>query len=181
MRRAATDLLRIAQRIDELPGQIVKASARAVSAAARQGRTLIARKIRAEAAFPARYVSGKLFRRPAGEGAWEIGTPRQDGVPVVVYPHRAIPGGPRGKGWRVQLTPGAWLDLPAAFAVIKPRTLTRYGSLLFERQGRTRLPIEPVSDQSVSDVFESVKDEAASEIRDILATELARQLELLKK
>lgn len=171
------DLRRIADRIARLPGQIEQASRRALSTAARQGRTRIARAIRAEAALPARYVSGKLFTKPDGDG-YMIGAPRQYGVPVVVYPHRLIPGGPRGKGYRVQFTPRESEDFPWAFAVAKKPT--QYGPLLFERTGLKRLPVRVVKDLSVSDWFEAVADDEIPAIEAIARAEMERQAALLR-
>jgi hypothetical protein len=178
---ASADLRRVAKRIEQQPARIQQAADLAVASAARHGRALFGRSIRELAPLPARYVGGKLYRRPVDAGAWEIGAPRQVGVPGVVYPHRRIPGGRRGKGWRVQAHPGAWTDYPTAFAMTKPRTMTKYGPLIFRRVGSQRLPISVLTELSVSDLFAEVQDAVGAQIEIYLGAELARQIKRLEQ
>lgn len=182
----ASDLLRIAVRIERLPAKLQQAAARALATAARDGRSLVSKRIRAIVALPRTYVAKKLYTKRLPGGDWEIGAPRQDGVPLVVYPHQAIGAGRSGRGIRVQESPGDWTAHAHAFRIAQRgggyQRMTRYGPMLFERApGAGRYPIVPLRGLSVSDVFEDVRDDVAPEIQAIAARELERQVKLLEK
>lgn len=171
----AKRLIAVAGQIDGLPAKIRQAQVRALSSTARKGRALMIAALREESALPARYVAGKVIGRRVGNVA-EVAAPRQGRIPAVAYPHRAVPGKPRGKGYKVRFAPGDWQQFPKAFAVQKIKT--KFGPLVFQRTGADRFPIEPLMGPSVGDLFALHSAAVAEEAGAFFAVELARQMNL---
>lgn len=175
---SAKDLIKAADRVAAVPAKIKQAEQRALATTARQARSEMVKAVREDSGLPARYVGGKVFGRRVGEAA-EVGAPKQGAIPLVAYPHKPVPVPPgrRGKGYQVRLSPTAWTHYPHVFPVL--RRNTKFGPLLFEREGSERYPIRVVTAAPVSDYFLAQAPAIAEAGGQFYSIELARQIKLL--
>lgn len=183
--------------LDELPAQVLTAASRAINRTTDAARTLAARTIRQQVNFPASYLNPsdqRLFvadRATAQKLQAKISartrptmlarfasssTPNKQGVTVEVAPGFAkfmrrafLIRLPAGRGGDVDTKSNLGLAIR-----LKPGEVIHNKHVMARLKGNLYLLYGP----SVSQVFQSVRDDISPEVSDRLATEFARLMQL---
>ncbi|MDR3474326.1 MAG: hypothetical protein P4M09_21965 [Devosia sp.] len=120
----AIEGLDIAQSLDDLPADILRAARLAVNAAARRAYTSSGRQIRKQVNFPATYVTGQKgrlsitkFASGSDLEAVITGRHRPTSLARFVTGSLAVGGANRKAGVRVEVKPGSVRRLPGAFLI----------------------------------------------------------------
>lgn len=201
----AIDGMEATRSLESLNGSVLKAAVRALNRAAERTRTQASRQIREQVAFPASYLNPSQGRLTVSAQA------REDNLEAVISARvrptmlaRFASGGTVGKaGVSVQVAPGFAKFMKRAFLIRLPAGRTG-GSDGVETKSNLGLAIrlkpgEVIQNKkvmqrigkkgnlyilygpSVSQVFQSVREDVSPDAAEFLATEFARLLELDEK
>lgn len=193
------DLLSFQQGVKALPGKFDKSAVTAINKAASQARSLARQGIAKQVNLTSYYINQHLkISSPATSSRLEavisaevrgVLLNRFDGLQVttnVKHPSRSrgdrlrgIPAGKKSRGATVQVKKhGSRKFLPAFYLPLKNGNGVN-GMALAVRTGKGKKAIKVLSGPSVSQVFQTVKDDVSPEVQELVVNALLDEMELL--